>query len=31
METVHPNIQNNNRINYNLDLVVNTIKSKCMP
>ena len=31
METVHPNVQNNNRINYNLDLVVNTIKSKCMP
>jgi Ras-related protein Rab-5C len=31
METVHPNMQNNNRTNYNLDLVVNTIKSKCMP
>ncbi len=31
MNEVHPNVQNNNRINYNLDLVVNTIKSKCMP
>ena len=31
IETVHPNTQNNNRINYSLDLVVNTIKSKCIP
>jgi Ras-related protein Rab-5C len=31
IETVHPNIQNNNRTNYNLDLVINTIKSKCIP
>jgi Ras-related protein Rab-5C len=31
METVNPNVQNNNRINYSLDLVVKTIKSKCIP
>ena len=27
---IHPNIQNNNRTIYNLDLVVKTIKSKCI-
>lgn len=31
MNEVHPNVQNNNRINYSLDLVVKTIKSKCIP
>ena len=31
IETVNPNIQNNNRTNYNLDLVIDTIKSKCIP
>ena len=30
-ETIHPNIQNNNSSIYNLDLVVKTIKSKCLP